>query len=157
MEIAPGQVETEFSVVRFGGDRERARKVYEGCEPLTPDDVAEIVVWQAGRRENVVVADVLLYPNHQVSFVALLFLPPKTPSAKTQLGWCDKYSSTYLKILNLNYFPCTPPFQTKIHNPNFILLRASGLASPISILAGNVPFMAATLICTVCTICKSIC
>lgn len=37
-----------------------------GCEPLTPDDIAEIVVFAAGRRENVVVADTLVFPNHQV-------------------------------------------------------------------------------------------
>jgi len=66
-QVDPGQVETEFSVVRFGGDREKAAKVYEGVEPLTPEDVAEVVIFMAGRRENVVVADVLLFPNHQVS------------------------------------------------------------------------------------------
>ena len=37
-----------------------------GCEPLTPDDIAEVVVFVAGRRENVVVADTLIYPSHQV-------------------------------------------------------------------------------------------
>jgi 3-hydroxy acid dehydrogenase/malonic semialdehyde reductase len=67
MEIDPGQVETEFSVVRFGGDKEKAKKVYEGVEPLTPDDIAEVVVFAAGRRENVVLADSLIFPNHQVS------------------------------------------------------------------------------------------
>ena len=67
MEIDPGQVETEFSVVRFGGDREKAGKVYEGVEPLTPEDIAEVVVFAAGRRENVVLADTLIFPNHQVS------------------------------------------------------------------------------------------
>jgi 3-hydroxy acid dehydrogenase / malonic semialdehyde reductase len=66
IEIAPGQVETEFSVVRFGGDKEKANKVYEGVEPLTPEDVAEVIVFAASRRENIVVADVLLYPSHQV-------------------------------------------------------------------------------------------
>ncbi|KAF1348543.1 short-chain dehydrogenase [Delphinella strobiligena] len=65
IEIDPGQVETEFSVVRFYGDKAAADKVYEGCEPLTPDDIAEIVVFAAGRRENVVIADTLIYPNHQ--------------------------------------------------------------------------------------------
>jgi 3-hydroxy acid dehydrogenase/malonic semialdehyde reductase len=73
MEIDPGQVETEFSVVRFYGDKSKADKVYEGCEPLTPDDIAEVVVFAAGRRENVVVADTLIFPNHQVSF-GLFFL-----------------------------------------------------------------------------------
>ncbi|KAH7395374.1 hypothetical protein DE146DRAFT_679096 [Phaeosphaeria sp. MPI-PUGE-AT-0046c] len=67
IEIDPGQVETEFSVVRFGGDKEKAKKVYAGCEPLTPEDVAECVVFAAGRRENVVVADTLVFPNHQAA------------------------------------------------------------------------------------------
>lgn len=39
-----------------------------GCEPLTPDDIAEIVVFSATRRENVVVADTLVFPNHQVRY-----------------------------------------------------------------------------------------
>lgn len=67
IEIDPGQVETEFSVVRFYGDKSKADKVYEGCEPLTPDDIAEVVVFSATRRENVVVADTLIFPNHQAS------------------------------------------------------------------------------------------
>jgi len=69
IEIDPGQVETEFSVVRFGGDKEKAKKVYEGVEPLTGDDIAEVVVFAASRRENVVVADTLIFPNHQVSSI----------------------------------------------------------------------------------------
>lgn len=68
MEVDPGQVETEFSIVRFGGDKAKADAVYAGCEPLTPDDIAEIIVFAAGRRENVVLADSLVFPNHQVSF-----------------------------------------------------------------------------------------
>ncbi|KEF55281.1 oxidoreductase [Exophiala aquamarina CBS 119918] len=67
MEVDPGQVQTEFSIVRFGGDKEKADAVYAGCETLTPDDVAEVVVFSAGLRENVVLADSLLFPNHQVS------------------------------------------------------------------------------------------
>lgn len=67
MEIDPGQVETEFSVVRFYGDKSKADAVYAGCEPLTPDDIAEVVVFVAGRRENVVVADTLIYPSHQAA------------------------------------------------------------------------------------------
>jgi 3-hydroxy acid dehydrogenase/malonic semialdehyde reductase len=47
----------EFSIVRFGGDKEKADAVYAGCEPLTPEDVAEVVVFGAGLRENVVLAD----------------------------------------------------------------------------------------------------
>ncbi|KAF2129340.1 NADP-dependent l-serine/l-allo-threonine dehydrogenase-like protein ydfg [Dothidotthia symphoricarpi CBS 119687] len=67
IEIDPGQVETEFSVVRFGGDVEKAKKVYEGVEPLTPDDIAEVIVFAAGRRENVVIADTLVFPSHQAA------------------------------------------------------------------------------------------
>jgi 3-hydroxy acid dehydrogenase / malonic semialdehyde reductase len=54
-------------MVRFDGDKARADAVYADCEPLTPDDVAEVVVFAAGRRENVVIADSLIFPNHQVS------------------------------------------------------------------------------------------
>ncbi|CAD6563918.1 MAG: hypothetical protein ASARMPRED_002565 [Alectoria sarmentosa] len=67
MEVDPGQVETEFSVVRFYGDKAKADAVYAGCEPLTPDDIAEVVVFNAARRENVVVADTLIFPNHQAA------------------------------------------------------------------------------------------
>ncbi|KAI1352409.1 hypothetical protein F5Y01DRAFT_93912 [Xylaria sp. FL0043] len=67
LEIDPGQVETEFSVVRFYGDKTKADAVYAGCDPLTPDDIAEVVVFVAGRRENVVVADTLIFPNHQAA------------------------------------------------------------------------------------------
>ncbi|KAL6884368.1 NAD(P)-binding protein [Trichoderma longibrachiatum] len=67
IEVDPGQVQTEFSVVRFYGDKAKADAVYAGCDPLTPDDVAEVVVFAATRRENVVVADTLLFPNHQAS------------------------------------------------------------------------------------------
>ncbi|MCJ1448835.1 MAG: hypothetical protein MMC23_009354 [Stictis urceolatum] len=64
-EIDPGQVETEFSVVRFYGDKAKADAVYANCEPLTPEDIAETIVFTAGRRENVVIADMLIYPQHQ--------------------------------------------------------------------------------------------
>lgn len=67
MEIDPGQVETEFSVVRFYGDKAKADAVYAGCTPLTPDDIAETIVFAAGRPENVVVADMLVFPNHQAA------------------------------------------------------------------------------------------
>ncbi|KAF2182406.1 NAD(P)-binding protein [Zopfia rhizophila CBS 207.26] len=67
IEIDPGQVETEFSIVRFYGDKSKANKVYEGVDPLTPDDIAEVVVFAAGRRENVVIADTLIFPNHQAA------------------------------------------------------------------------------------------
>jgi len=67
MEIDPGQVETEFSVVRFYGDKSKADAVYKGVNPLTPEDIAETVVFAAGRPENVVIADMLIFPNHQAA------------------------------------------------------------------------------------------
>ncbi|KAF3061327.1 hypothetical protein GL218_03453 [Daldinia childiae] len=67
IEIDPGQVETEFSLVRFYGDKSKADAVYAGGEALTPDDIAEVIVFAAGRRENVIVADTLIFPNHQAS------------------------------------------------------------------------------------------
>ncbi|KAL6860587.1 hypothetical protein ACO1O0_004615 [Amphichorda felina] len=65
MGVDPGQVETNFSVVRFYGDKAQADAVYAGCEPLTPDDIAEVIVFTATRPENVVVADTLIFPSHQ--------------------------------------------------------------------------------------------
>jgi 3-hydroxy acid dehydrogenase / malonic semialdehyde reductase len=58
----------EFSVVRFYGDKSKADQVYKGAEPLTPDDIAEVVVFTAGRRDNVVIADTLIFPTCQVSW-----------------------------------------------------------------------------------------
>lgn len=65
IEVDPGQVETEFSVVRFYGDKAKADAVYAGVTPLTPDDIAEIVVFSATRPENVVIANTLVFPSHQ--------------------------------------------------------------------------------------------
>jgi len=65
--VDPGMVETEFSVVRFAGDADRADRVYEGMTPLTADDVAETIVWIAGRPAHVQVAEVLLLPADQAS------------------------------------------------------------------------------------------
>lgn len=50
---------------------ETANVLSRGCEPLTPEDIAEVIVFAAGRRENVVVADTLIFPNHQVSCFVL--------------------------------------------------------------------------------------
>lgn len=66
-EIDPGLVETEFSVVRFAGDQERADKVYEGMTPLTADDVAEAIAWVASRPAHVNIDHLLIMPRDQVS------------------------------------------------------------------------------------------
>jgi serine 3-dehydrogenase len=65
--VDPGMVETEFSEVRFRGDRERARKVYEGMTALSAEDVAETVAWCATRPPHVNVCDVILMPVDQAS------------------------------------------------------------------------------------------
>ncbi|MCX4995204.1 SDR family NAD(P)-dependent oxidoreductase [Streptomyces longwoodensis] len=69
IEIAPGMVKTdEFALTRFGGDRERAEKVYEGvAEPLTADDVAETITWAVTRPSHVNVDLLVLRPRAQAS------------------------------------------------------------------------------------------
>lgn len=64
-EVDPGMVETEFSTVRFGGDTERAAKVYEGMTPLTADDVAECIVWAATRPSHVNIDQIVVLPRDQ--------------------------------------------------------------------------------------------
>ena len=63
--IDPGMVETEFSEVRFRGDRERAAKVYEGFQPLRPEDVAETILWCVQRPAHVNVQELVLFPTAQ--------------------------------------------------------------------------------------------
>ncbi len=69
--VDPGMVETDFSVVRFRGDRDRAANVYKGIQPLTAADVAEVIVWAAGRPPHVNIARVLMTPLQQAN--SLLF------------------------------------------------------------------------------------
>lgn len=64
-EIDPGMVETEFSIVRFGGDRARAAKVYEGVEPLTASDIAECITWVATRPSHVDIDQLVVRPRDQ--------------------------------------------------------------------------------------------
>jgi len=66
-EIKPGAVETEFSVVRFKGDQAKADKVYEGFQPLTPEDVAEVIAFVISRPYHVNIADLLLLPTAQAA------------------------------------------------------------------------------------------
>ncbi len=69
--VDPGMVETDFSLVRFRGDSERASKVYKGVKALTPEDVAEVIVWATSRPAHVNIARVLLTPVQQAN--SLLF------------------------------------------------------------------------------------
>ncbi len=63
--VDPGIVQTEFSIVRFRGDEDRAARVYEGLQPLSGADIAEAIVWVADRPPNVVIADMLILPVAQ--------------------------------------------------------------------------------------------
>ena len=65
--IDPGMVETDFSLVRFHGNEERAAKVYKGVEPLTPEDVADAIVWAVTRPAHVNIARILLTPVQQAN------------------------------------------------------------------------------------------
>lgn len=64
-EIRPGMVETEFSYVRFHGDRERADRVYDGLTPLHGEDIAEAIAWVAQLPEHMNVNDMVLMPAQQ--------------------------------------------------------------------------------------------
>ncbi|NLU84078.1 SDR family oxidoreductase [Rhodococcus sp. HNM0569] len=66
-EIAPGAVETEFSLVRFDGDEARAAKVYEGITPLVAQDVADVVGFVASRPSHVNLDQIVLKPRDQAS------------------------------------------------------------------------------------------
>lgn len=66
-EIAPGAVETEFSLVRFDGDEERAAKVYEGITPLVAADVAEVIGFVASRPSHVNLDQIVLKPRDQAA------------------------------------------------------------------------------------------
>lgn len=65
--IAPGAVETDFSLVRFKGDAERAKKVYEGFEPIQPEDVADAILYAINTPARVTIADIVLYAKAQAA------------------------------------------------------------------------------------------
>ncbi len=66
-EIAPGLVETEFSLVRFDGDRERAASVYDGMTPLVAADVADCIAWAVTRPKHVNIDELVVRPRDQAS------------------------------------------------------------------------------------------
>lgn len=66
-EIDPGMVETEFSLVRFDGDQDRAGQVYAGVTPMTADDIADAVAWVASRPAHVNIDQLVMMPRDQVS------------------------------------------------------------------------------------------
>jgi hypothetical protein len=103
--------------------RSRSLTFISGCDPLTPDDVAEVIVFAAGRRENVVVADTLLFPNHQVRqrtvstfYIANAYtgFGDRHPSkAELKLSWlCHVQTSKACLIINLFLTPHNHKYST---------------------------------------------
>jgi NADP-dependent 3-hydroxy acid dehydrogenase YdfG len=66
-EVAPGMVETEFSLVRFDGDEDRARRVYDGMQPLSAEDVAECIRWALAQPPHVNVDEIVVRPRDQAT------------------------------------------------------------------------------------------
>ena len=65
--VHPGAVNTEFSTVRFKGDKQRADKFYEGFQPLVAEDIADIIYFMVSRPKNINIADVLIFPEAQAT------------------------------------------------------------------------------------------
>lgn len=70
--IAPGLAETEFSLVRFKGDKQRAKDFYRGVKSLTAEDIAEVVFWCASLPEHVCINDINITPTQQANVNNLL-------------------------------------------------------------------------------------
>lgn len=66
-QIAPGMADTEFSIVRFKGDDEKAKNVYKGMTPLSAQDIAETIWWVANRPAHVNINDIVIMPTAQAS------------------------------------------------------------------------------------------
>ncbi|MBN9743365.1 NAD(P)-dependent oxidoreductase [Amycolatopsis sp. A1MSW2902] len=82
--IAPGKAETEFALVRHGGNRELARETYRGITPLDADDVAEAVSWCLSRPPHVNITMIEIMPTDQP--FSLGFVPPRTEPTGTAKG-----------------------------------------------------------------------
>ena len=71
-QIAPGMAETEFSIVRFKDDAEKAKNVYKGFEPLKGEDIAETVLWIVNRPAHVNINDIVIMPTAQANSTTLI-------------------------------------------------------------------------------------
>jgi len=65
--VAPGMVDTEFSIVRYKGDKEKADRVYRGFEPLHAEDIADVIEFLVTRPEHVTINDILVMPTAQAN------------------------------------------------------------------------------------------
>jgi NADP-dependent 3-hydroxy acid dehydrogenase YdfG len=74
-EVAPGLVETEFSVVRFHGDRQKAREPYQGMKPLTADDIADCILFAVTRPPHVDIDEIVVRPVAQANVVTVARKP----------------------------------------------------------------------------------
>jgi NADP-dependent 3-hydroxy acid dehydrogenase YdfG len=74
--VDPGLVETEFSVVRFRGNEQRAKTVYQNLSPLTGADVADAVLYCASRPPHVQIAEMIILPTNQASATLVHRAPP---------------------------------------------------------------------------------
>jgi NADP-dependent 3-hydroxy acid dehydrogenase YdfG len=79
--LKPGLVETNFSNIRFRGDKDRAANVYKGIKPLTGDDIADVAVYAANAPEHVQIAEVLILATHQASGSMIYRTKLRLPSA----------------------------------------------------------------------------
>lgn len=70
-EVAPGLAETEFALVRFAGDAERAKAVYQGMTPLTAEDVADCILWAVTRPSHVNIDEIVVRPRDQATATAV--------------------------------------------------------------------------------------
>lgn len=79
-EIAPGLVETEFSLVRFHGDRKAAKAVYEGIKPLSAEDIADCIVFAVTRPPHVDIDEIVVRPVAQATATVVARKPPRQKS-----------------------------------------------------------------------------
>ena len=80
--VDPGYVETEFSEVRFHGDKEKAKGVYQGFTPLSPDDVADVIAYVVNLPEHVNILDVIVVPTAQRN----IYVVDRSPSPRSGEG-----------------------------------------------------------------------
>ena len=101
--IKPGLVETNFSVIRFHGDKQRADNVYHGIQPLTGDDIADVVFYAASAPKHVQIAEVLVLATHQAngSFIYRKCSPRTRP---TDLLFTEKTTELPFLIITKGWF-----------------------------------------------------